>query len=87
MVALAQYRERVRQMEAANKADQKRIVDTQFNTSRSNDPAARSNQSFEIGGIQMQIARRGQEMRTARDEIEKLEERLGLKATAGGTKK
>ena len=79
MVELAQARERLRTLDEANKADQKRIFDIQYSTSRSNDPNARSNLSFEIGGIQMQIGRRVQEMRTLRERIAKLEETLGLK--------
>ena len=81
MVELAQARERLRSLEEANKADQKRIFDTQYNSSRTGaDAQARANLSFEIGGIQMQIGRRVQEIRTLRERIAKLEETLGLKA-------
>ena len=83
MVELAQSRERLRQLDEANKADQKRIFDIQYTTSRSNDANARSNLSFEIGGIQMQIGRRVQEMRNLRERIAKLEETLGLTPEAG----
>jgi uncharacterized caspase-like protein len=80
MVALAQYRERVRRIEEDNRADQKRIFDVQVKSSRSTDPNARTETSFEIGRIQTQIVRRGQEMKTLREDIKKLEERLGLAA-------
>ena len=86
MVELAQARERLRSLEQANKADQKRIFDTQMNTSRSGDAQARANLSFEIGGIQMQIGRRVQEIRTLRERIAKLEETLGLKPAGAENK-
>ena len=79
-VELAQSRERLRTLEEANKADQKRIFDTQYSSSRSaGDAQSRANLSFEIGAIQMQIGRRVQETRTLRERITKLEETLGLK--------
>ena len=78
MVELAQLRERVRQHQEANKADQKRIFDIQMNSSRSGDAGQRANVSFEIGGIQMQIGRRVQEVRTMRERIATLEAALGL---------
>jgi hypothetical protein len=82
MVALAQARERLRQLEEANRADQKRIFDKQYETSRS--PGANPGSSaMEIGSIQMQMARRGQEQRRLRDEIVKLEAELGLTPAAG----
>lgn len=81
MVELAQARERVRQLEEANKADQKRIFDVQMNSSRSAGAASSgANLSMEIGSIQMQIGRRVQEVRKLRERIASLEETLGLKA-------
>ena len=79
IVELAQLRERFRLHEAANKSDQKRIFDIQMNTSRSGDASQRANVSFEVGGIQMQIGRRVQEMRAMRERIAALEAGLGLK--------
>ena len=78
MVALAQARERLRQSEEANKQDQKKIFDIQYSTARNSDARAGSNLSMEIGAIQMQMARRGQEMKTLREQIAKLEADLGL---------
>jgi hypothetical protein len=83
MVALAQARERLRQLEEANKQDQKRIFDKQYETSRSPGTTPGS-ASMEIGGIQMQMARRGQEQRQLREQIAKLEADLGLPPTATG---
>ncbi len=87
MVELAQSRERLRTLEEANKADQKRIFDAQYNSSRSGgDAQGRANISMEIGAIQMQIGRRVQEMRTLRDRIATLETSLGLKPPANEKK-
>jgi hypothetical protein len=78
MVALAQARERLRQSEEANKQDQKRIFDIQYSNSRSSAPKSGGDLAMEIGGIQMQIARRGQEMKSLREQIAKLEADLGI---------
>jgi hypothetical protein len=78
MVALAQARERLRQSEEANKQDQKRIFDIQYSNSRSSAPKSGGDLAMEIGGIQMQIARRGQEMKSLREQITKLEADLGI---------
>ena len=86
MVALAQARERLRQLEEANKQDQKRIFDKQYETSRS-PGATPGSASMEIGGIQMQMARRGQEQRQLREQIGKLEAELGLTPAAGAAAK
>ncbi len=83
MVELAQARERVRQLEEANKSEQKRIFDVQMNSVRSGGQNSGANLSMEIGGIQMQIGRRVQEIRALRERIAKLEEGLGLKAADG----
>jgi uncharacterized caspase-like protein len=86
MVALAQARERLRQLEEANRQDQKRIFDKQYETARS--PGATPGASaMEIGSIQMQMARRGQEQRRLREEIAKLESELGLAPAPGAAAK
>jgi uncharacterized caspase-like protein len=81
MVALAQARERLRQSEDANKQDQKRIFDIQYSNSRSSAPKSGGELAMEIGGIQMQMARRGQEMKSLREQISKLEADLGITGT------
>lgn len=81
MVALAQARERLRQSEEANKQDQKRIFDIQYSNSRSSAPKSGGELAMEIGGIQMQMARRGQEMKSLREQITKLEADLGITGT------
>jgi hypothetical protein len=77
LVQLAQFKERVRQIEDANRADQQRIFDT-FRRFPGGDTATRNQVNREVGAIQMQIARRGQELRSVREEIAKLEAELGL---------
>jgi Caspase domain len=78
VVALAQARERLRQSEEANRQDQKRIFDIQYNAGRNPKPGGGGETAMEIGGIQMQMVRRGLEMKTLREEIVRLEAALGL---------
>jgi hypothetical protein len=88
IVELAQIRERLRQSEEANRADQKRIFALQYDTSRKSDPGSGGNLAMEIGAIQSQMARRGQEQRQLREQIAKLEAALGLapQAASGAPK-
>jgi uncharacterized caspase-like protein len=78
LVELAQLRERVRQIEEASKQDQQRIFDTYRKHGPANDPQARAAVNREVGAIQMQMARRGQEARALREQIAALEAELGL---------
>jgi hypothetical protein len=78
VVALAQARERLRQSEEANRQDQKRIFDIQYSSGRNPKPGGGAETAMEIGGIQMQMVRRGLEMKTLREEITRLEAALGL---------
>jgi len=80
LVELAQARERLRQLEEANRADQKLIFDMQYNSTRTTETTSRNNPSFEIGAIQMRMVRRGQEQKSLREQIAKLEGELGLAA-------
>jgi uncharacterized caspase-like protein len=80
VVALAQARERLRQSEEANRQDQKRIFDIQYNSGRNPKPGGGAETAMEIGNIQMQMVRRGLEMKTLREEIARLEGALGLSA-------
>jgi caspase domain-containing protein len=84
MVALAQARERLRQSEEANKQDQKKIFDIQYNSSRNPAPGSGADTAMQIGSIQTQMARRGQEMKTLREQIAKLEADLGLAPQPAG---
>ena len=78
VVALAQAREHLRQSEEANRQDQKRIFDIQYNSGRNPKPGGGGEIAMEIGSIQMQMVRRGLEMKTLREEIARLEAALGL---------
>jgi uncharacterized caspase-like protein len=84
MVSLAQARERLRQTEEANRQDQKKIFDIQYNSARNTAPGSGANTSMEIGALQMQMARRGQEMKSLREQIAKLEMDLGLVSQPAG---
>lgn len=77
LVQLAQLKERVRQIEEANRADQQRIFDTQRKYSP-NDPNSRTTISREVGAIQLQMVRRSQDRTKLREQISKLEADVGL---------
>jgi hypothetical protein len=78
LVDLANLKERVRQLEAANQADQQRIFDTYRKYGPASDVNARMSLNREIGDIQLQMARRGQEQKALREQISKLETEAGL---------
>jgi hypothetical protein len=78
MVSLSQFKARLQQLEDNNRQDQQRIFDTYRKVGASSDPAARSAVNREVGSIQMDMARRGQEMRKLREDIGTLEAELGL---------
>jgi Caspase domain len=73
LVKLEQLKERVRQLEESNRADQQRIFDTYRKYGPASDANARNALNREIGSIQVQMARRGQEQKQLRDEIAQLE--------------
>jgi uncharacterized caspase-like protein len=78
IVALAQARERLRQLSEENKADQQRIFDKQYETGSTEDSTSRTNLAMAIGKIQMQMVRRNQQAEKLREEIKALEGKLGL---------
>ncbi len=89
IVALAQARERLRQLAEENKADQQRIFDKQYETGSTEDSTSRTNLAMAIGKIQMQMVRRNQQAEKLREEIKALEGKLGLppeKAQEGAEK-
>jgi hypothetical protein len=83
LVDLANLKERVRQLEVANQSDQQRIFDTYRKYGPSSDPNARMSLNREIGDIQLQMAHRGQEMKTLREQISKLETEAGIVPQTG----
>ena len=80
IVALAQARERLRQLSEENKADQQRIFDKQYETGSTGDSTSRTNLAMAIGKIQMQMVRRNQQAEKLREEIKALEGKLGITA-------
>jgi hypothetical protein len=82
LVDLAQFKERIRQIEEANRADQQRIFETHRKYPAS-DPASRASANREVGAIQLQMVRRGQEQKTLREQIGKLEAEVGLARDEG----
>ena len=80
IVALAQARERLRQLREANQTDQQNIFDRQYETHGSGDADARRTLSMEIGKIQMRMVRRGQEQKKLQEQITTLEGKLGIPA-------
>ena len=82
LVKLEQLKERVRQLDVAMREDQQRIFDTYNRKGPSNDPETGRNLSLEIGSIQLQMVRRGQEKKTAQEQIAKLNAELGTAEAA-----
>jgi hypothetical protein len=76
-VKLEQLKERVRQIDVALREDQQRIFDV-YNKHRKPDDESRHEVSMEIGAIQIQMARRGQEKAALLEEIKKLNAELGM---------
>jgi uncharacterized caspase-like protein len=83
LVKVEQLKERVRQLEEANRADQQRIFETYRKFGPAGDATARGALNREVGSIQLQMARRGQEQKLLRDEIGQLEADAGSPAGEG----
>jgi uncharacterized caspase-like protein len=83
LVDLAQFRERIRQIEEANRADQQRIFET-YRKYPASDPGSRASVSREVGAIQVQMVRRNEDRKKLSDQIAKLEAEVGL--AQGGAK-
>jgi hypothetical protein len=86
MVSLSQAKARLQQLEDSNRQDQQRIFDTYRKAGAASDPAARNAVNREVGSIQMDMARRGQEVRNLREQIGTLEGELGLTAAKEAAK-
>jgi Caspase domain len=78
LVKVEQLKERVRQLDEAMKHDQQGIFDTYNRHGQSTDADSRRNLSMEIGSIQMEMSRKGQQKRALQEEIEKMSKELGL---------
>ncbi len=84
LVKLEQLKERVRQLEQSSRADQQRIFDTYRKYGAVSDANARNALNREIGSIQLEMARRGQEQKTLRAEISELEAQASPAGKGGG---
>jgi uncharacterized caspase-like protein len=79
IVELAQLKERLRQLEEANREDQERIFETNRKyADRLGDPNARSSLNMEVGKILVQITQRDQQQQALRAQISKLEADIGV---------
>ena len=82
LIDLANLKERVHQLEAANQGDQQRIFATYRKFGPASDENARLSLNREIGDIQLQMARRGQEQKALHEQIDKLEAAMGVPSEA-----
>jgi uncharacterized caspase-like protein len=87
LVEISQMKERLRQLEEANRADQKLIFDTYNKRGPANDPDAGRYLSLEIGAIHRRIAERGMQQKKLREDIAKLEAEVGPAAKGEAEKK
>jgi hypothetical protein len=79
IVKLAQLKERLRQLEDANREDQELIFETNRNyADRLDNPSARSSLNMEVGKILVRITERDQQQQALRAQISKLEADIGL---------
>lgn len=86
LVEITNLKERVRRLDAENRADQQRIFDTHRKASANTDAAARAAVSREVGSIQLQMARRGQELKSLREQLAKLEADAGVMPPQGAAR-
>ena len=77
LVDLAQFKERIRQIEDANRSDQQRIFET-YRKYPASDPGSRAAISREVGAIQVQMVRRNEDRKKLIEQIGKLEAEVGL---------
>ena len=77
---MGQLKERLRQLDEASRTDQQRIFEAHRKYGPSSDPAQRTALNKEVGSIQMQMARRGQEQKALREQIAQLEADVGTTA-------
>ena len=85
LVEVAQIKERLRQLDEANSADQQLVFDTMNKQVREKSADARQSLSMEVGAIQMRMARRRQQQIALREQLTKLEEEVGAtKADTAG---
>src|SRR5262249_7183275 len=77
LVEISQMKERLRQLEEANRNDQKLIFDTYNKRGPVNDPDAGRYLTLEAGATHRRIAERGMQQKKLREDIAKLEAEVG----------
>jgi hypothetical protein len=87
LVELSQMKERLRQLEEANRGDQKLIFETYQKYGPAKDAGARMSLNTEIGAIHHRMAERGMQQKKLREDITKLEAEVGPSAKADSEKK
>jgi uncharacterized caspase-like protein len=80
LVELSQLKERIRQLDEANRQDQQLIFDTQRKYATVTDSEGRFAIGREVGAIQIRMVRRGEQQKALREQILKLEQELGSAA-------
>ena len=78
LVELAQLKERVRQIEEANRADQQRIFEVPRKYGPQMDPTQRAAVNREVGAIQLQMVRRNEERKQLSERIGRIEAEVGV---------
>jgi hypothetical protein len=79
LLRLENLKERIRQIDEANRADQQRLFDSFRNDGGRNDPSSRAAMSRQVSAIQLQMVRRNQEKSKLKEEMEKLTNETGTK--------
>jgi uncharacterized caspase-like protein len=77
LVELSQLKERVRQLEEANRQDQQLIFETQRKYATTTDSAGRAAIGREVGSIQIRMVQRNDQAKALREQIAKLEKEVG----------
>jgi uncharacterized caspase-like protein len=77
LVELSQLKERVRQIEEANRQDQQLVFDTQAKYGTAKDSAETMAIGREVGTIQIRMVRRNDQAKALREQIARLEKEVG----------
>jgi uncharacterized caspase-like protein len=77
LVELSQLKERVRQLDEANRQDQQLIFETQAKYTTTPDAAGRTAIGREVGTIQIRMVRRNDQAKALREQVAKLEREVG----------
>lgn len=86
-VQLAQLKDRARRLEEDTRADFQQIFELQRNASREANPARQDQARTEVSRIQLRIARRGQEQKDVRAQVERLTAEIAPGAGDAANKK